>query len=114
MMVCARKLDVSFQMSRRTTIDDSPHSNLDSCMLGLRPRLVTRPSLLDLVNKKDSDRAPVLSPVEQDSLSIDLPESPIAHSSTNTPTTTAMAPSRDVESQQGESTLSLLTITYSS
>jgi hypothetical protein len=78
-------------------------------MLGLRPRLVTRPSLLDLVNNKDSDRAPaVLSPVEQDSLSIDLPESPIAHSSTNTTTTLAMAPSRDVESQEGESTVSLL------
>lgn len=76
-------------------------------MLGLRPRLVTRPSLIDLVNKKDSDRAAVLSPVEQDSLSIDLPQSPIADSSTNTTTTTAMAPSRDVESQQGEAALLL-------
>jgi len=84
------------------------HSSLDSCMLGLRPRLVTRPSLLDLVTKKDSDRAAVLSPVEQDSLSIDLPQSPVAASSTTTTTTTAMAPSRDVESQQGESSLSLL------
>ncbi|KAG9991286.1 ATP synthase alpha subunit vacuolar, partial [Aureobasidium melanogenum] len=70
-------------------------------MLGLRPRLVTRPSLIDLVNKKDSDRATVLSPVEQDSPSIDLPTSPIADSSTTTTTTTTMAPSRDVESQQG-------------
>jgi hypothetical protein len=85
------------------------HSNLDSCMLGLRPRLVTRPSLIDIVNRRDSDRATVLSPVEQDSPSVDLPQSPIADSSTNTTTTTAMAPSRDVESQQGESSVSFLT-----
>ncbi|KAI4782302.1 ATP synthase alpha subunit vacuolar [Aureobasidium sp. EXF-3400] len=63
--------------------------------------LVTRPSLIDIVNRRDSDRAPALSPVEQDSPSVDLPQSPIADSSTNTTTTTAMAPSRDVESQQG-------------
>jgi hypothetical protein len=83
-------------------------------MLGLRPRLVTRPSLIDLVTKKDFDRPAALSPVEQESLSIDLPESPIAHSSTNTTTSTAMAPSRDVESQQGEFGVLLLNIVHSS
>ena len=78
-----------------------PHSCLDNCMLGLRPRLQTRPSLIDLVTKKDIDRAAALSPVKQDSLSIDLPESPIPDSSTNHKPVN-MAPSRDVESQQGE------------
>jgi hypothetical protein len=95
-------------------IGQVPHFSLDSCMLGLRPRLVTRPSLIDLVTKKDFDRSTVLSPVEQEPLSIDLPESPIAHSSTNTTTSTAMAPSRDVESQEGEFSMSLLTIVQSS
>ncbi|KAG9698278.1 ATP synthase alpha subunit vacuolar, partial [Aureobasidium melanogenum] len=55
----------------------------------------------DEINKKDSDRPDVLSPVQQDSPSVDLPTSPIADSSTTTTTTTTMAPSRDVESQQG-------------
>ncbi|KAI4722949.1 ATP synthase alpha subunit vacuolar [Aureobasidium sp. EXF-10727] len=59
-------------------------------------RLVTRPSLIDLVNKKDSDRAP-----RPHSQSNDLRASPVADSSTTSSTTTAMAPSRDVESQQG-------------
>ncbi|KAG2163705.1 hypothetical protein JADG_003444 [Aureobasidium aubasidani] len=55
---------------------------------------------MSTVTKKDIDRAAALSPVEQDSLSIDLPESPIPDSSTNHKPVN-MAPSRDVESQQG-------------
>ena len=77
-------------------------------MLGLRPRLTTRPSLIDLVTNKDTDRS--AAPLDQDSLSIDLPESPIQDSSTAIPKPSpaaAMAPSRDVESQQGECALLL-------
>lgn len=70
-------------------------------MLGLRPRLVTRPSLIDLLANKDTDLTRSLTPPIDDEdtqgpLSTELPPSPVKeqdHSS--------MAQQNDEEQQYG-------------